>query len=138
MQMAGVRYDEYPPIAHLVRPFLEGFAGDGAYTADDLEEMILDRRMQCWVGGEGTIRVVCLTEVVTDRLKTLHVSYCGGAGFRDWVGLMDDLATCAKAMGCGRIRATCRPGYEKFLTQQSFTKTHIVMDRDLRDAEHGR
>jgi hypothetical protein len=131
MQMAGVPHDQYDAVAHVVRPFLEGFAADGSHTVDWFESQIRDRAMQCWIGGDGALRVVCLTEIGTDDLKTCHVSYCGGPGFRDWVGLIGQIALWAKEIGCGRVRVTCRPGYRDFLTQHAFKQSHIVMDRDL-------
>ena len=131
MQMQGVPWDVYPGLAHLIRPFLEKFTGDGAHTVADFEALIQSRDMQCWIGGDGGIKVVCLTEIVPDRLKTCHISFCGGEDFKSWVPLIDEIAAFAKSIGCGRLRVTARTGYQKFLAQHAFHKTHIVMDRTL-------
>lgn len=131
MQMAGVPQDEYPAIAHHIRPFLEAFAKDGAHTVAFFEAQILDRSMQCWIAGDGRIKAVCLTEIGTDDLKTCHVSYATGEDHKEWGGLMEQLCLWAKSIGCVRVRATCRPGYQRLLTQHSFKTSHVVMDRVL-------
>lgn len=131
MQMAGVPHGEYPAIAHHIRPFLEAFAKDGAHTVPFFEAQILDRSMQLWIAGDGRIKAVCLTEIGTDDLKTCHVSYATGEDHKEWGELMEQICLWAKSIGCGRVRATCRTGYRKLLTQHAFKQTHIIMDRDL-------
>ena len=146
MQMQGVPFDVYPSLAHLILPFLEIFAKDGAQTAAFFETQILERDMQCWIGGyernyattnehyereNFKIKVVCLTEIGTDDLKTCHVSYCAGEDHKEWGPLMEKICLWAKENNCARVRATTRPGYERLLAQHSFRKTHIVLDRVL-------
>lgn len=131
MQMEGVPADVYPTLAHLIRPILEKFTRDGANTVEDFEARIASRECQCWIGGENGIKVVCLTEIVPDRLKTCHVSFCGGEDFRSWIGLIEGIALFAKQQGCARLRVTCRPGYQRFLSQYAFKQTHVVLDRTL-------
>lgn len=131
MQMAGVTAELYPSLAHIIRPFLAKFTGDGANTIEDFEAKILAQDMQAWIGGDNGVHVVCLTEIGTDRLKTCHVSYCGGDSFRDWIPLIDRICDFARSIGCARVRVTCRPGYERYLSQHAFRKTHIIMDRSL-------
>ena len=131
MQMQGIPWDVYPTLAHLIRPTLEKFTEDGAHTVDDLEARIAARDMQCWIGGEGRIQVVCLTEIVPDRLKTCHIGFCAGENFPDWVPLIEGIAAFARGIGCARLRLTARPGYTKFLVQHGFRQTHIVLDRSL-------
>ncbi len=132
MQAQGIPADMYPPISHLIRPILEKFTGDGAHTVEDFEAMIADRSAQCWIGGEGgKIKVVCLTQIVPDRLRTCQISFCGGEDFRDWISLIETIAAFAKSEGCARFRVLSRPGYAKFLAQHGLIKTHDVLDRSL-------
>ena len=131
MEMHGVPHDIYPELAEHIRPFLEKFTEDGAHDVQFFEDQIADRFMQCWVGGETEIKVVCLTEIGTDKLKTCHVSFCGGEDFRSWAHLIDGICLWATELGCARVRVTARPGYERFLSQHSFRKTHVVLDRSL-------
>ena len=131
MQMQGVPHDLYPGVAGHIRPFLAKFTEDGAHDVQFFEDQIADRSMQLWVGGDDGIKVVCLTEIGTDKLKTCHVSFCTGEDVNSWVHLINDICRWAKEIGCGRIRVTARPGYERLLTQHSFRKTHVVLDRSL-------
>lgn len=131
MQIQGIPRDVYPAMAEHIRPFLEKFTEDGAHTVQFFEDQIDDRSMQCWIGIDEKIKVVCLTEIGTDDLKTCHVSFCTGEDVNSWVHLMNDICLWAKEIGCARVRATTRPGYERLLAQHSFRKTHVVLDRVL-------
>lgn len=132
IEIQGIPSDSFPEVAHLVRPFFDAFAKDGAQSADYFESQILDRKMQLWLAVDhGAIKCACLTEIGTDDLKTCHVSYCTGADHRDWVPLIDQICLWAREQGCARVRATCRPGYQRLLTQHSFKTSHLVMDRVL-------
>lgn len=131
MEMQGVPHDLYPGLAEHIRPFLEKFTVDGAHDVQFFEDQIADRSMQCWIGGDGGIKVVCLTEICTDKLKTCHVAFCGGEDFKSWVHLIDGICLWAGQQGCARVRVTCRTGYRDFLRQHAFKQSHIVMDRYL-------
>ena len=131
MQISGIPHDLYPGVAEHIRPFLEKFTEDGAHTVQFFEDQIADRAMQCWVGTEEKIKVVCLTEIGTDDLKTCHVSFCGGDDPKSWVVLIEQICLWATELGCGRVRVTCRTGYQRLLRQHAFKQSHVVLDRTL-------
>lgn len=102
----------------------------GQFTPDDLAQQIERRERQLWVALDGEeVRCAVLTMVQADRLSTVTVTHCVGAGYRDWLHMWPVLEGWAREMGSQRIEALARPGWERVLT--GMRKTHVLLEKRL-------
>lgn len=111
---------------------LESFSANGVYSPDDFLADIRNRERQLWiVEEEGDVKCVLLTSIADDRLKTCLVTHLAGENYRAWLGLMGAVEDWARDIGCKRIEAKTRPGWEKLLGRFDLKKTHVVLEKRL-------
>ena len=108
------------------------FAASGESTAQDFIEQIRNAHIQLWfVEDHGEIVCALLSKVNANRLKTCEITHCAGADYSQWVDLWSIVEAWAKEIGCKRIKATTRPGWERPLKTFGMKKTHVVLEKDL-------
>lgn len=105
---------------------LEQFCANGEWEPSDLIAEIRNRRSQLWIAADDEVKAVMLTEVTTDRLKTVNITHCAGKDRHEWLHLLADIKLWVKAVGSRRLRITARPGWERVLPE--FKKTHVVLE----------
>lgn len=106
----------------------ESFCRDGSLRSDDLWADVKNKRRQLWVAMKGEPIAAVLTTVSDDLLQTLVVTHAAGKNMRDWLHLWQVIEDWAKQIGCKRIEAVARPGWERFLDMK---KTHVVLEKRL-------
>lgn len=107
----------------------ESFCRDGALTPDGLVQDVRDKERQLWLAVEGDeVHAALLTSVAEDNYQTLVVTHCAGRGRRGWLHLFAFVEDWARGIGCKRIEAITRPGWERVLGMK---KTHVVLERML-------
>ena len=104
---------------------------NGRFSVEHFRKGIAARDYQLWLGVDEKIKAVALTQVSADGLDTVLLTQCAGEGAREWVHLVQGIMAWAKERGSGRFEAICRPGWERYLKQFGFRKTHTVMELDL-------
>lgn len=104
----------------------ERFCADGSIDPDELWDDIENMRRQLWVvKGKAAV----LTTVRPDKLKTCVVTHAAGRDMRGWVHLWEYLENWAREIGCERIEAVARPGWERVL--KDMRKTHVILEKRL-------
>lgn len=102
------------------------FCKDGSLSVDELWDDIENMRRQLWVVKN---KAAVLTTIQPDNFKTCVVTHAAGRQMRDWVHLWSYLEDWARGIGCQRIEAVARPGWERVL--RDMTKTHVILEKRL-------
>lgn len=110
----------------------DAFCRSGQWEPEDLIEQIRNRDRQLWLVTDGD-DVLCalLTSVLADRLKTVLLSHCVGAGLGRWCQMFGIIEAWARDIGAKRIEAITRPGWERVLKGAGLKKTHVVLEKRL-------
>ena len=102
------------------------FTADGSITSESLWADLAEMRRQLWVLEDDTrIFVAVLTSITEDQFKTCDVTHAAGVQRKKWQHLWPALEHWAREIGCKRIRAIARPGWERLLPLK---KTHVVLE----------
>lgn len=132
MRLIGIPRDQLDGVAERLTPFLGEFLEGGRYTIDDRLEDIRRGDRQCWmILDKGQIRAVALTQISAERFKTCWITHLTGEGLREWATAFNEIEAWARHMGCTRIEAVARPGYERFGERFGLRKTHVVLTKEL-------
>lgn len=102
------------------------FCANGQWEPSDLISRIRNRQSQLWIAANEEIKAVMLTEVGTDRLKTVTITHLAGKDRHEWLHLLADIKSWAGEINAKRLKAITRPGWERILTD--FKKTHVVLE----------
>jgi len=105
---------------------LEKFCANGQWEPSDLISLIRSRQSQLWIAANHEIKAVMLTEVGTDRLKTVTITHLAGKDRSEWLHLLADIKAWAVELGSKRLKAVTRPGWERVLAD--FKKTHVILE----------
>lgn len=102
--------------------------GGGAYTLEDVEQMISMGTAQMWPSGESVI----VTEIVVyPRAKHLHLFLAGG-NLDELDALLPEVLEWGRGQGCTEATLSGRRGWERsFLADQGWKPTLIVMTKEL-------
>lgn len=120
------------PEIELARPLLSQCTEDGRYTVDDLIEQIKSGDRQCWMIDN---RAIALTQISAERFKTCWITHVTGAGLQEWKDAFEEIEAWARYLGCARIEAVARPGYERIGKQYGLRKTHVLLVKELTDGQ---
>lgn len=134
MKVIGIPAAHIPLVEARIRPFLDEFTNRGQVTVADLLNDLTHKRRQCWVVfSGGKIGAVALTQIFDDRIKTCRITHLTGEGLQEWQDAFTEVERWAKSLGCARIEALARPGYERIGKRYGLQKTHVMLEKDLSD-----
>lgn len=134
MTVVGVPAAQIPLMEARIRPFLEQFTNRGQVEVSDLLADLEGKKRQCWVvSSGGKIAAVALTQIYDDRIKTCRITHLAGEGLQEWQDAFTEVERWARHIGCARIEALARPGYERIGKNYGLRKTHVMLEKDLSD-----
>lgn len=107
------------------------FTKNPVLTAESLWSDIKASERQLWVVTDDEVKAVVLTRIAADDTKTCVVTHAAGYDRPSWQHLWTALEFWAKGIGCKRIEAVARPGWERILRQFEMKKTHVILERSL-------
>lgn len=100
--------------------------------ATDWLKAVLNRDMQLWVVNGGKTGAFLTRIVCYDKIKTLEIVAFSGQDLTTWV---DDvillLKAYAKEYGCGKIEATGRIGWMRFLRRYGAKPEKITLTMEV-------
>lgn len=106
-------------------PYFDSFCRNGSLDPETLWDDVENKRRQLWtVPGMAA----ALTMVQDDNYQTCVITHCAGSDMKKWVHLFDEIEEWAKGIGCKRIEAVARPGWERILDMK---KTHVILEKRL-------
>lgn len=133
MKVVGVPKEQFENIWPHVKDFFGSFAdrAKGELTVGDLVLGIKQGTRQMWVATDGReVKALALTEVERPPMRTVVINFCAGRDREEWRDeMVETIAAWGKAIGSGRLRIVCRPGWAREL--KSMKETHRVLERDL-------
>lgn len=118
---------------HLL-PWVKDFCSysQESYSPEYVREKLESGEMQAWLMKRGIDTLgVTLTEIRITEIKELVIIVCTGDEMREWHHLTAALEKYAKSIGCRKICAIARPGWERILKPANFVKTHVILEKML-------
>jgi hypothetical protein len=77
---------------------------------------------------------VVVTEVINRPLiKICNIRIMVGKGRENWQHYISIIEDFAKKNGCDKMELIARPGWERVLKQFNYTKSHVVLDKYLKE-----
>lgn len=109
---------------------LRSFCRGGQWEPEDLLRDVENKRRQLWVAEvDGEVGAAVLTTISDDRDQSCIITHAAGRNRKDWLHLLGFLEDWARSIGCKRLEAVARPGWERIL--KDMTKTHVVLEKRL-------
>jgi hypothetical protein len=137
INLSGIAHENAPKVWPDVLPWIKRALEYSAdYTADGLLERIQNRDCQLWIGHErSTIAYVGVTQLDfypdVDKLVCL-ILLLAGDGFADWrQQALAEIESWAIVTGAREIRLHGRPGWERVLAPDGFSKSKVVLTKSL-------
>ncbi len=105
----------------------------GAFTAEDIHQLILDKQMQLWGVHDGDLKAVFITQVVEYiRIKRLRLVLIGGHEMDGWEQIVSEsMDKFAKENGCSGIELWGRKGWLKRLAKYGYQEYETVIIKEL-------
>lgn len=117
----------------IVLPYISSFVerSKGRFDSDYVFERIKKEMWTLWVVHENLeLRAVLLTQIIKyPKLREFQIIMCVGRNHKDWYSLVTRMEEYAKLIGCKKLTAVTRPGWEKVMV--GYKKSHIYLERDL-------
>lgn len=107
----------------------------GKYKGVDVIRKIADGHMQLWVIYDeecDKVNGIAITEIaVYPRRKICRFLCATGEESNEWIGLIGNIEEWALNKGCDGFQAECRPGWERILKGFGYTKSHVILNKEL-------
>ncbi len=132
IRIAVARPGEIEALWPLVFPHLEAAIDEDFWTDESaLKKMLIDDKALMFLATvDGEIKGAAVAQIEELRTSVVNIITIGGKDFKDWKGAMNGaLTTYAKEMGCSRIVALGRKGWEKFWPD--FTPGKILFCKEI-------
>lgn len=130
MKLIAARAQDLDAYLPTIDWHLRSFADrtDGKATVEDFIDSIRAGNRQLWIATAAGVVAVALTEVLADRKNTVRLTHCAGEGAESWAYLIGNIKAWSEERGSEAFEVVCRLGWEKYLKNFGFKKTHIVME----------
>ena len=133
-----VKPDDVPPIWNEVKPLIEKALSHeylGAMTSTDALRLILNQRMQLWIGVEESndLFLALLTEIVPyprrTVLRIITFATITGHNMNDWYHYLSHIEAFGRANKCDALEAWTRKGLAEKL---NWEHEYAVITKNMR------
>lgn len=137
MNLILISPSNLPNVLSLVYPKIEAATAYsvGKYTGTDVLRSIAAGTMQLWCAfdeDKENIQGIAITEIaVYPQRKVCRFLCATGEDLADWIDLIDGMEVWATNIGCDGFQAECRPGWEKLLRARGYTKSHVILNKEI-------
>lgn len=107
------------------------FSADIFAEGELLADVASEARQLWVVEDDGDVKAAVLTRISTDAMQTCDVTHAAGYDRASWQHFWPYLEAWARGLGCQRISAMARPGWERVLKDYGMKKTHVLLERVL-------
>lgn len=124
-------------------PFIENIAAHmrDKYTVDDLFTCAVLNKKQVWIAYQvenDNIMALALTEINQfPNNRVCHVVACTGHDMEKWEELILKIEQWAAHNKCTDMELIARPGWERGMKKFGYEKTHVVLNKFLKENLHG-
>lgn len=133
MELHIVSAEELDKHKNIMTPYIESFVerAKGRFSLEDVFNRIKEGNWTLWVVHEDfNLKAVLITQMILyPKIKELQIIMCVGDEYKNWYHLVSKMKEYAKLIGCKKLTAITRPGWEKIMTD--FNKTHVYLEIDL-------
>lgn len=107
----------------------------GAFDADDIYNLILDKRAQLWGVHDGDLKAVIVTEIIIyPKVKRLRLFLLGGHEMINWEDMVaDTFDKFAIEHECDGIELLGRRGWVKNLKQYGYEQFDTAMLKKFKE-----
>lgn len=126
-----------PHVINAVYPRIEAATAYsvGKYKGSDIIQKIASGNMQLWAiyeDEEENLQGVAITEIAVYPQRKICRFLCAtGENSDQWIGLIEQIETWALDNGCDGLQAECRPGWERLLKDFGYSKSHVILNKEL-------
>lgn len=135
MNWAGVMAHQLDMVWHLVQPLLERSLaeGDGEFSLDDMYQMLVERRAQLYVLGNGSeVNTILISMIeVYPQFSALLVWAFAGVDIEAAKEHEQVLVRFAQERGIKKIRWLGRKGFERVMKPLGYEAKYVVMSKDV-------
>jgi len=114
-----------------IHHFFDSFTDGDHVSAETLIDDVENRDRQCWIIRDEKIRAMALTRIAAGEYPICEITHVSGEGLKEWHSAFLTIEEWARALGCKRIRALARPGYERIGARYGLRKTHVLLEVNL-------
>ncbi len=115
-------------------PFLEGISRRSREPVRSLLDLVARHEVQVVLVCDDDDKPVALAGVrrcLRGDDPIGEIVWLTGKGRETWQHLLPELERFLKDTGCVVCRPVCRPGWSRFLKQNGYKTTHIIMEKKL-------
>lgn len=107
----------------------------GAFDAEDIYNLIIDKKAQLWGVHDGDLKAVIVTEIIIyPKVKRLRLFLLGGHEMCNWEDMVSDtFDRFAKENGCDGIELLGRQGWVKNLKQYGYEQFDTAMLKKFKE-----
>lgn len=131
MKVIAVKHDETRHWIDRLDWHFREFEKNEVLSAPQLWADIREKQRQLFVVVDQEVKAVVLTRIADDEAQSCVVTHAAGYDRPSWQHLWRVLEGWAASIGCKRIEAITRPGWERILKDFQMKKTHVVLEKDL-------
>jgi hypothetical protein len=105
----------------------------GLYDSGDAREFLVSGDWQLWIYWHGDVLDgLTITKIIQHaKERECCLIVATGVDHPSWLPHLDRIEEWAQQMRCGRMRAICRPGWERILKDRAYRKTHVELEKEL-------
>jgi hypothetical protein len=131
MNVTAVQPKDVAPWINRLAWHFDEFTKSGVLTKQALWADVKSKQRQLFVVTDGDVKAAVLTRISDDELQSCVVTHAAGYDRASWQHLFPVLSDWAKSIGCKRLEAITRVGWERPLKEYGLKKTHVVLEMEL-------
>ena len=116
---------------------------DDHHHSDHFKDLLIKGKLQLWMiwnakaeHYKDKLYGIIVSEIVQKSIKKVcHISIATGKNRRKWQHLIEKLENFAKDQGCHCMELVARPGWEKILDKYNYKKTHVVLEKEIKEKD---
>tara|TARA_R100001015_G_C4514147_1_gene84980 strand:- start:91 stop:537 length:447 start_codon:yes stop_codon:yes gene_type:complete len=145
MKLVRIPTSELDNIWSLVEKDIKGALAYSSQLTDSnfVFDLAKDGKFQVWVLWDKEQKQtqnkyfgVVVTELIKRKLgKVCHIYIMTGRQRHKWQYLVKDIEGFAKEEGCLMMELIARPGWQKVLNNFGYKRTHVVLEKQIKQEE---
>lgn len=127
----------------LAKPYIDDALAysNSHHHSEHFKDLLKKGKLQLWFlwdNGKNTIQEkmngVVVSEIIIRSIKKVfHLPIVTGKNRQKWQHLIEKLENFAKDQGCDCMELIARPGWQKILDKHKYFKTHVVLEKNLKE-----
>lgn len=127
----------------LAKPYIDDALAysNSHHHSEHFKDLLNKGKLQLWLlwdNDKNTIKEkmngVVVSEIIKRSIKKVfHLPIVTGKNRQKWQHLIEKLEEFAKDQGCDCMELVARPGWQKILDKHKYFKTHVVLEKNLKE-----